>query len=82
MKKDKIAVTCSCDCFGTNLVSGTTTGVRSELITGIPGTKDEDLTDDYLQAILRGEKPVFHKRRTESQISAGKGLDEGKSLLE
>ena len=28
-----------------------------ELVTGIPGTKFDDLTDEYLQAVVRGEQP-------------------------
>ena len=31
----------------------------AELITGIPGTKFDDLTDEYLQAIARGEQPTL-----------------------
>ena len=31
----------------------------SELVTGIPGTKFDDLTDEYLQAIARGEQPTL-----------------------
>ena len=28
----------------------------AELVTGIPGTKFDDLTDEYLQAVVRGEQ--------------------------
>ena len=31
----------------------------AELVTGIPGTKFDDLTDEYLQAVARGEKPTL-----------------------
>lgn len=31
----------------------------AELVTGIPGTKFDDLTDEYLQAIARGEQPAL-----------------------
>ena len=31
----------------------------AELVTGIPGTKSDDLTDEYLQAVVRGEKPTL-----------------------
>ncbi len=31
----------------------------AELVTGIPGTKFDDLTDEYLQAIARGEQPTL-----------------------
>ncbi len=31
----------------------------AELITGIAGTKAVDLTDEYLQAVARGEKPAL-----------------------
>ena len=29
----------------------------AELVTGIPGTKFDNLTDEYLQAVARGEQP-------------------------
>ena len=29
----------------------------AEIITGIPGTKGDDLADEYLQAVVRGEQP-------------------------
>jgi hypothetical protein len=31
----------------------------TELVTGIRGTKSDDLTDEYLQAVARGEKPAL-----------------------
>ena len=31
----------------------------AELVTGIQGIKFDDLTDEYLQAIVRGEKPTL-----------------------
>ena len=31
----------------------------AELITGIPGTKSEDLTEEYLEAVIRGEQPTL-----------------------
>ena len=31
----------------------------AELVTGIPGTKFDDLTDEYLQAVVRGEQPTL-----------------------
>jgi len=31
----------------------------TELVTSIPGYKFEDLTDEYLQAIVRGEQPTL-----------------------
>jgi len=31
----------------------------AEMVTGIPGTKFDDLTDEYLQAIARGEQPTL-----------------------
>ena len=31
----------------------------AELVTGVPGTKFDDLTDEYLQAIARGEQPTL-----------------------
>lgn len=31
----------------------------AEVITGIPGTKSDDLTDEYLRDVARGEKPVL-----------------------
>ena len=31
----------------------------AELITGIPGTKFDDLTEEYLQTVVRGEKPTL-----------------------
>ena len=31
----------------------------AEIITGIPGTKSDDLTDDYLESIIRGEHPAL-----------------------
>ena len=30
----------------------------AELVTGVPGTKFNDLTVEYLQAVVRGEKPA------------------------
>ena len=30
----------------------------AEIITGIPGTKSDDLTDDYLESIIKGEHPA------------------------
>ena len=32
---------------------------RAELVTGISRTKFDDLTDEYLEAIARGEKPIL-----------------------
>ena len=49
----------------------------AELVTGIPGTKFDDLTDEYLQAKQEARSLLYHKIRTESQIQAGKGLGEG-----
>jgi len=31
----------------------------AEFITGTPGTKSDDITDGYLQAIAKGEKPAL-----------------------
>ncbi|MFC1968852.1 hypothetical protein ACFLVX_05685 [Chloroflexota bacterium] len=31
----------------------------AELVTGIPGTKFDDLTVEYLEAVVRGEKPTL-----------------------
>ena len=31
----------------------------AELITGIPGTKFDDFTDEYLQAVVKGEQPTL-----------------------
>ena len=31
----------------------------AEMVTGIPGTKAVDLTDEYLQAVAKGEKPAL-----------------------
>lgn len=31
----------------------------AELVTGVPGTKSDDLTDEYLQTIVRGETPTL-----------------------
>ena len=31
----------------------------AELVTGIPGPKFDDLTDEYLQAVVRGGKPTL-----------------------
>ena len=41
----------------------------AELITGIPGTKSEDLTEEYLDAVIRGEQPLLpYKRRSRTQF--------------
>lgn len=31
----------------------------AELLTGIPGSKIDDLDDEYLEAVARGEQPLL-----------------------